>query len=805
MTEISPRNYTPSTGYPSEFVPQAKKVTREWCRQNVEAHHYEGVKPGERPQIRPNPTFARMRGYGKGRQSINQYKEALSFASDINKKKNINTSYRNVNFGILKVVPKIRGVLVNKMVNQRMEMRCRAIDPTGISQRRAYKSKLLEFIINKEAIEAFEQFTKLGLERPVPPGEEPPMNINEVDAYVDMNPRDMACMEVLDFIKQTFYENDWDQQSSEIAGDIVDTRIGGTVQYIDVDNKIKFRRLDPERVITNPCITPDFRDLKRFGEYVEMTVGDLKKETRGMWPEEEYQRIANLYTDDRYKTSTAASMTTDGYSYSYDPEKIIVLKEMWYSIDDETYVQYKNDAGNGRTKQYSNSWVPFKGDARVNDGKGLSDAEYNKAFEGKKEIIRRQVKNVYRCSWVVGTELCYEFGLLPNMLRSASNAADTIMPVTLVSTEQSTMEMIEEPADQVQLNWLQFQNHVSASKPPGIAIELHSLAGLSRNKGGVKFDPKEAIQQYAESGNLVYSGRDQHGNPLQQMPFQELTNGLSTGAADHFALILQFVDLIKNMVGLNALTEGQTPAERTGKTVAELSWGASDNALSHLMRALRQVYERTARNCFYLLQNNIQRMDPEQFADTLGAESYRYFMLNRDLALRDMGITMEEGPDDAVREKVSILLQKMVDNGEIPGEDAVMIEMVENPYRQVQMIKKHRLEIQKSKAADQERLVRAQGEENTKTAMATEQAKQQTTQMTTEAQMQLQTQKAADEERLLDKKAMYDLMLKRMEISADLTQSDKELQNSVLEKLIDGQVKIKVAQAKPKPKPAAKK
>ena len=795
-----------ATGYPSEFVPPNIKQQKQWCLQNVEAHHYEdsGTKPTDRPSRRRNSTYTRMRAYARGQQSQNQYKESLCFTSEENKKKNINVSYRNVNFEILKVVPKIRGVLVNKMVNQRLNMRCLAIDPVGISIKRQQKAKLLEFIINKEAIEAFEKLTEMQLEKPVAEGEEPPMNMNEVDPYVDMNPKDIACMEVIDFLRQNFYENDWDQLGEEIAGDLVDCGVGGTIQFIDVDNKIKFRRIDPERCITNKCIYPDFRDMKRFGEYVEMTVGDLKKETRGMFTDERYQEIANKYSDGAYK-GPATEYLKDDYSYTYDREKVLVLNELWYSVDTETHVEFKNEAGNTRVKRHNANYVPFKGDPAVNGGNGLSDEEYAMMNGGKKQILRTQVKNVYRCSWVVGTDIVYNFGLLPNMLRSASNPQDTVMPVVLISTDfMSTMELIEQPEDQVQLNYLQFQNHIAASKPPGIAIEMHALAGLSRNKT-IKLDPKEAIQQYVESGNIIYNGRDQHGNPLQQMPFMELRNGLSEGAAQHFSLILQFIDLIKNMVGLNALTEGQAPPERLQNGVAQLSWGAADNALSHLNRAYKKVYERTGRNLFYLLQNNIQRMNPEDLMESLGGESYKYFMLNNDLALRDMGIKLEEGPDDQTREKVSQLLQLMVEGGQIPGEDAIMIEMMENPYKQIQMIRKHRLEMQKQKAAEQENVVRAQGEEQTKMNLATEQAKQQGMQQEQQAKAEEQAQlsEAKKEEILL--KGQVDMMLKKFEVEAGLVENKEKLANDLLKTMMQEQSKLRIAKAKPKPKAVAKK
>lgn len=797
--------------FPNQFAPPSEKSSQKYAKQYAEAFSNEAAHlPTESALVRGNKNYKRFRSYARGEQSTLQYKELMGLKGANGQP--LNTSYRNINFEILKVAPKIRNVVVNKMVNQRFRMRCRPIDSKSISERRKYKSKLLEFIINKEQIERFERLSKLGLERPVPAGEIPPANATEIDPYIDMNPKDITAMEVLDFLTLAFAENDWNQQGREIAGDIFDLGIGGTRQYIDVNNKIRFRKINPERTITNLCIYPDFRDLIRFGEYIEMTVSELKRATRNKWGEDAYKEIANKYAGDganKYMGNSTAYYDANTYTYAYDHEKVTVLDCMWYSTDTEVYVEYQNESGNRRIKKENFDYVPYRGDKNVNNGKGMSDEEYNEFNKGKKQIHRREVRNVYQCSWVVGSEYVYNEGLLPNMLRSSSNPQETVMPVVLVSTDfMSTMGIIEQPLDQVQLNYLQYQSHVSASKPPGIAIEKRALARVGKGgQGGKKWDPREDLIMYAETGNFVYDGYDEHDQPLVQKPFESLTNGLSEGAGAHFALILQWIDLIRNMLGLNVMTEGQTPPERLGKSVAELSFGASDNALSHLVDAYKSVYERTARNLFYLLQNNVQRMNPEQISESLGNESYKYFMLNRDLGLLDMGIILEEGPDDKIRERISQILQLMVENNQIPGEDAIMIEMVENPYRQILLIRKHRKEREAAEAAKQENLVRAQGEEQTNLAVATEEEKRKTADMEFQQKMEEKRIDAQNKEEESEREFLREMMLKKMEAGFQGEEQEKERLNSLLEKMVQGQIDIKLEREKQKgkPKPATSK
>jgi len=802
----------PSTSFPSQFAPSTVKNSEKYCKQQSQAFHSEAAHaPTEAALCRNNKNYTRYRQYSRGEQPVEQYKESMTFHK-LKEGKKPNASFRNINFEILKFFPKMKNAVINKVVNADYRLTANAIDPKSFSAKQSYRASLLEFMVNKEEIERFEMLTKLGLERPLGEGEVPPSNIVDIDAYIDMNPKDMTSMEVLDFLRQSLAASDWKQQAREIADDLFDLSVGGTVQYIDSNNKIKCRRIIPENAVTNHCIYPDFRDMIRFGEYVWMTVSDLKRETKGAWEEKVYQDLANKVSQQstgapKYNNFTSGYyFNQNTYAYAYDHEKVCVFKNMWYSVDSEVHVEYQNESGNRRVKQMDHNYVPFKGDKTVNNGKGMSDDEYNKFNEGKKKIMRTEVRNVYRCSWVVDTDLVYDHGLLPNMLRSSTNWQETVMPVVLVTTNFiSTTSIVEQPIDQVQLNYLQFQSHVSASKPPGIAIEKTALARIGKGAGGAggkKWDPKEDLQMYAESGNFLYDGYDVHGNALQQLPFKELANGLSPGAEQHFGLMVQFIDLIRDMLGLNSMSDASETPDRMGKTVAQLSLGASDNALSHIKDAFKSVYERTAKNMFYLFQTNVARMNPDDVTESLGLESYKHFTLNNDLGLLDMGIILEEGPDSQIKENITEILKLMVTNQEIPGEDAVMIQMVDNPYRQVQMIRKHRLELMNRKAREQQQAMQTQGDENTKTAMATEQAKQQTMMMENNNLMKQKQLDAIIAEQAAQKAFERQFMIETLKLNSNKDDVEKGMIHEYLQNILNAQKELykqKMANEKPQP------
>jgi hypothetical protein len=378
----------------------------------------------------------------------------------------------------------------------------------------------------------------------------------------------------------------------------------------------------------------------------------------------------------------------------------------------------------------------------------------------------------------------YNYGLMPNQIRPSTTWQEARLPVAIFTTNfQSAVEMIEQAADQAQLNYLHYQSHLSQSRPPGIAIEKRALARVG--KGNVKIDPIESLEMFAETGNIFYDGQDQHQAPLQQKPFEILPNGLSPGAIEHLNLAFQWVDFMREGLGLNDLTAGMAPEERMGKKVAQLGIAGSTIAMSHIRTCYKKIYERSAQNMFYLLQNVVQMQNPDIMGEALGMESYQYLMLNRDLPLLDMGIVLQEDPNADIKDQIFQLLIKMIDRMEISGPDSIRILMVDNPYRQLELIDKNNLDRERRKQQDQENLVRMQGEENTKTAMAVEQSKQAAEGQKAQMTAQIEKERMDAESMLLDKKFLHDRLLQQAEFGNDERDRRAEYTQMLMAKQMD--------------------
>lgn len=786
-----------TANFPSHFLDPEVKRAKNWCMEYTRAFHNETNNlPTQAHLFRNNRHYGRYRQYARGEQDPHQYKELLGLKKNQGK---INTSYRNLDFSIYKVAPKMKNVVIDSLLARELKINVRVIDPQSLNERRSEKNKMLEFVINQEQIKQFERLTQLGLDKPQQPGVPPPQSVGEIDPYLDMHPKNMMAMEVKDYLTLNLSLNNWPELDREICGHLFDVGVAAVLPYIDSNGMIKLRCGIPERMKVNPCIYPDFRDMIRVGEYHEITISDLKQKTQGSLGEETYFQIAKSVAGknrtNSYPNSLSSYWNDSSYTYAYDHEKVTIFEARWYSNDRETYKEEENHYGNDRFRKEKWNYVPYKGDPKVNEGKGMTDDEYSQINGGKKTIYRKDIKNVYCCSWVVDTNVCYDYGLMTNMARAASSFCDTQIPWVIYTTDfMSTVGNTEALWDQFQMNWLQFQSHVAASKPDGIAIEKRSLAKLGMTgQAGEKWDPKESLLMYAEIGSYVFDGYDTDGKPLPWLPIKELKNGLSESAFQHLNIMITLLDQIRTILGINSLTEGQAPPERLGKKVAEMSFGATSNALGYLTNARKSIFERTCKMITLLLPDAMEYGQTESFSEALGLESFRFFNLNKDIGLREMGITLEEGPDDALKERIAGLVQAGIDSKQLPPEDGIFILMEENPYRQILMLRKNRIQ---SEAADHQRqmeLVQKQGEGTMQATQAAAKQKQDELQAAAMSKQQELGMQAQINDRAKQQDFIHAVILKKLEHGMKMNEAEQKVIDDVIRIHAKGQIDVEIA------------
>jgi hypothetical protein len=797
-------------GFPSHAISPAEKG-KDWCLRYCKAFHNEFSVGGGQVLRYAFKDYEKYRQYAAGKQPIDQYKEMLGVKK--NKGKN-DASWRNLDWNILPIVPTLVSVVKNKVLGQQKDIVIRGIDSISQNEERTRRNQILTHLsLSPLHQQAQQQF---GLETPSPidEGAPVPSTIQEVELHMQMYPKDRYVMELYDHIERVMEINKWKELWDEVVGDLGEVGVGVTKAWIDINGVVRVRRGIPERIITNHFIKPDGSDITRIGEYIEMSISELRASVpRGTFTEEDYAIMASKASGTAYDIHGVDAYFRSNFRYPYDHEKIMVLDAEWFSSDDYAYVKEISNRGNLNLTKQKNpywldkvEWTDETGKKRI----GVSDKEYVEFHKKKgsdRSVIRDSVNNLYGGKWIVGTNYVFDFGLKTNMQRSLSSLGDCRSNYNIYTFFDSFMRKAEPIADDIQVNWLHYQNFKAQSRPAGLAINKRALTLLSvAGKGGMELNELDILRMYTETGNLVYKGEDAAGRPYQFDPIKELKGGLNPGAIECLDLIFKDIELLRIQFGLNEATDSSTPNPKLGKAIAEMLQQNTNTALGTVYHGYSRLFEETVKSIALLIPD-AEMIKTAAKDEGLGESSGQFFRANNDVTYREMGIVIEDGPSNEARQALQKYIELDLQNGVITSADAFLIEKEgkNNLMRAYHLLA---LKARQKAESDQQRqlqLYEAEQQKNIQSATAAEQAKAQTAQMVAEIEM---NGKMTEHQMEMERLAMEiggKIALQKLINGQELTIQEMEMVKGMQEIIAKGRMQIAVEKSKPKPKAPARK
>ncbi len=796
----------PNSRFPSDFLPPETKASKAYSlawAQSVDAIGINGAENGLYRGISTDNSnwYAIWRAYARGQQSIDKYKPILGVRGKRERKDPNAISYRVLNWEILDIASKYVNVLVGKLMKQNNDIGVNAVDKRAQDERRQKKMSLQEYVINKDMIDSVVQKSGIPMETPVQEDlMPPPQTLGEVDVHMSMFYKEDYCMVVQDMLKIINEQDNYTEILSEIARDLVEVAAAATKTY-RVGNKIRRRRCIPERMIISSTNKATCDDIKYIGEYWDLTIGQFKEIAGDQLKEEDYKKIAEKAGNASFDSVNYQDYYRDNLCYPWDNTKITVLDLVWFSPDWETMQIKKNSFGNVEVNQKEFSWWK-----KLQD-KGVTEKSFNAANDS--EVVRYSLDNQYQAMLVKGTNYVVNFGKSKDMLKNQSSLGKTIGPFTVYKMKKCIIETIMPVLDNIQVQWLQFQHHAAKSVPAGPAIEFTALQDIAiEGKGGKNITPKQALQIYFETGVLLWRRRDASGNLSNYKPVEQMAGGISNAMEKHFSYMIQDINLLRDQIGLNELTDASTPNSEMGKAVAEMASGATDDALRPLHFGFDQInlgtHERTVMHISGMAATGLA---PE-YAEALGVDSMAKLALLSDLTTHELGVYLMKLPSNEMRARLALyLVEGTKPGGYLLPEEALEIEMEPNIWRAIRLIKMYRQQKTRDAAAQSQQQVamntQAQMQSADQSAKIAADAMDREWKYKNDFEMnkaqnllQVNKAKASDDAFLMRMKAKFD----REEI---LTQEEENRYTELLKIDRQGQYQLQVAKQNAEKKPTS--
>lgn len=660
--------------------------------------------------------YEELRLYAIGKQPINKYKTLKGVDEQVN------NTFLNIDWSVRPIIPKFRDIAISRLVQQEYNIVATPIDPLAKSELEEFYADAKAKIVIRQLMQ--QQNPELASHPLIQaqPGEA--LDMEELEMRIDFGEQFNRSKDAEMAIQLAFYNNGIKEYRRSILTDLFDCGIAGYKEWLGDDNKPRFRKVNPEAVITNYCRFADFRDLIHAGEVIDVSLVDIAALTNpdgsAMFTEDQINDMAQSVAG-KWSNPVMVGRSTN-YFKGYDKFKVKVLDMQFLSWNEYNYERNVNRRGNQMFNE-----APY-------------DARNNK----KDKYLRKRIKVAYEIKWIIGTDHSYDFGMVKNIKRSVDNKkkAETTLGYKFIAPNfyemraLGMMERLVPLADEYQMTIYKIQNFKDRMVPSGWWIDLDSLENVALNKGGQNMTPKQLLEMFFETGVLVGRSKDIMGDNVNYKPVIPIANTMANELLALYQDLTMTITQMQSIIGLNELTDASTPNPKTLNGVASLAVESTNNSLYPLQFAERWLLETLGGEMLLRTQQALKYGNVEGFAPALNSNTLRFLTVSPSIALRDYGIMLDERPTDDQRQLLLMNVQQDISMGFLDTSDALFILNVYN-VKQAQQILAYKVKKNKQAMSAEKMLINQQTiQGQQQSAIVTEQEKQKTLQIQSQLKQQ---------------------------------------------------------------------
>ncbi len=718
-------------GYPSPLATNEEKADKAYGLEYFKTMYYEWHNNGDVYFRDRKMRYNRNRSYAEGNQDVGKYKDLLDVQGD--------TSYLNIDFTPVSIVPKFVDVIINGMVNQEYDVKARSVDPIAAKERFEKRKRMYGEMLTKDFVENTEDMigAKLMKDDFIAESKE------EIDMFMALNYKQNVEIALEKAIEYTFDVNDYDEVKRYMIRDLVVLGLCAAKTEISKTQGVKIRHVDPVNLITSFSAKPDFKNIRHAGEIYSITIADLKQQAGDEFTEDEYIKIASEYAG---KNNNPTNYGTQAYyengneTYDYDKFSVNILDAEFITSHSLKYEKKENKFGG-----YSVNKKPSNYKAPTNS-------------KTKREDIGQTVKVIYTGKYIIGTDYLFNYAMMKDMPRPKSNLSDTRLsyiiyqPNLYKMKSRSLVDRMIPFADQIQLAHLKIQHVLAKARPKGAAFEVGSLENVSKGDGGT-FTPLELQEIYDQTGNIYYRRIDDEGQMTGAMPIQELENGIGRDFNTLIGVYNHNMQMIRDVTGVNEARDASKPSSEALVGVQKLSLLASNNATRDINDAYLNVTRRLSQSITIRMQDLINFKGlHKMYTNVIGDTSMHSIDMMKKLSIHEFGITLDVSPSEEEKQIMEQNIQASIAQKELRLEDAIMIRSIKNIKMANQMLILRRKKYQE----EQQQQAQQASEQNAQLQQQSAQQAAQLKQQEMQAEMQI-------EQARLQAKVQADMELKKLE------------------------------------------
>jgi hypothetical protein len=755
--------YRNTNNFPSQVVPDIEKISYDYGLKVAQAIESEWFDRNEDGNIRGNGrfysnknNFHNLRLYARGEQSVQKYKNELSINGDL--------SYLNLDWKPVPVVPKFVDIVVNGMAERNYDIKVFSQDPYGVAKRTEYMESVLRDMKMKEFDAVAKQQLNMDFAENDP--ETLPETEEELELHMQLTYKQATELAEEQAINVLLQGNDYELTKKRLYYDLTVLGMAAVKTNFTNSEGVTIDYVDPDRIVHSYTESPYFDDIYYVGEVKTIPINELVKQ----FPHLSQEDLENIQQYNNSRTYEYNKGRRD-----QDINQVEVLYFNWKTYMNEVYKLKETSTGGEKAIEKDDTFNP------------PTD------MQGGFAKLSRQIEVLYEGAMIIGSDKLLKWEMAENMIRPKSDMSKVKMNYSIVAPRmyqgriESIVSRITGFADMIQLTHLKLQQVMARMVPDGVYLDADGLAEIDLGNG-TNYNPQEALNMFFQTGSIIGRSFTADGDPNPgKVPIQEISNGKGAGAKMQtlIANYNYYMQMIRDVTGLNEARDGSTPDRNALVGVQKLAAANSNTATRHILQAglflTADVAEQISLRISDIIEYSPTR---DAFLQQIGVHNVATLEEMADLHLYDFGIFIELAPDEEERQLLENNIQMALAQKIIRLSDAIDIRATKNVKLANELLKIKEKKKMEQEQAMQQQNIQAQQQAQQQTAQAQAQAEMQKQQAITQSQIQLEEAKAgfksnnlrqeADiKKELMEAEYQYNMKLRALEAESKNQIEDK--------------------------------
>lgn len=792
--------------YPSHTIDPRKKDYK-WILQYVRAA-YNDSRGYMLNGVLNTGSFkmSEIKMYSMGKQSVDKYKKLFSPGNSTNE------SWRAIDWTPPGFMCKFRDIAISKLLQKQFDIQAYAVDPLARSEEDAFFDKMKVKIIMRDAArQAGSELADSPLLQPQP-GE--PEDLEQLEIAKEYGYKHVMAMEAEEAAQLIMAQNNFEEKRKNTVTNSVDFGIGGYAPWIDENGMVKFREINPEYLGLSYCEKPDFSDLIHWFEVVPTYIADLAP----YYTKEQLDDICKK-TSGKNGNPNNYSPVNGYFNQAWNKFKVFVAKIKFLSWNDTVYKNEVDGRGNqrfGKSAYENTQFLAVDSGGQIgemDDSYNTPISEQGEEGQATPKFIKSCKKVVYKASWIIDTEYMHDWGLKENQNRKLSSWWDTDLDIQLYGWNFYKMqfsgltERLIPLEDKACMTWYNLQNLANKLIPYLINIDFNAVEAVNFGKGGQKAKPTEIIDFIFSNFVVPYRSTDLLSRNPNYKPVSIEATGQLAAFSQLYEELQHTIEMMRQVTGLNEVTDGSTINQKTLNGATEAMQQSTNNALYLISLADKNLTQRLADAIVQKVQIAVKLGKVEGYAKALGSSTVKFFQINPDISLHELGIFLEEAPTQVQREQLWQQVSIKESQGLLTVGDQIYVMSCRN-LKQAAMVLDYKIKKRKEEAhAMQMQLVQQQGQMNLQNSEATAEEERTTAEFVNQLDLiKINAEKQWEYE--------IESMKKSVDLQGELVQSQGRTDGHIIQsqaKIIATQIaadaakeKQQIANKKPKPAKSTK-